>query len=452
MQYFSLLLIQLVILKLGFAQDSIDIKIPDFKLLRAAENYSALKHTSSEGLWYKLKYIPLRKQGFMTLGGDWRSVFQWLQNENWIEKNDDVALFQRYMLHHDLHLGKHFRLFTQLKSGLTFGRNGVKLPFDTDYLDLHQLFVGIQFGKSTIEIGRRELLYGARRLISIREGTNIRQSFDGLRWQWRANRFSIDLLSYAYNPQDTGFFDNTTDFSQLLWGAYAKWDISKTHISSLETYYLGYRNESPSFEEGSSLEIRHSLGLRHAGIWKKLHYNNEAVLQFGSFGSSTILAWTVSFDLSLKLKKELSAGLKVDIISGDRQVADQKLGTFNALYPRGGYFGLLALIGPANLMDIHPSVQITPTQKLSIQIDGDFFWRHQLADGIYFPSGRLNQSSRGSTSRHIGYQLGLQSDYRINRFLEVEASYFLFFPGGFIKDISDGSLFSQFGASIYFKF
>jgi hypothetical protein len=42
------------------------------------------------------------------------------------------------------------------------------------------------------------------------------------------------------------------------------------------------------------------------------------------------------------------------VISGDGRLNDGKLGTFNALYPKAGYFGFDPQVGPANLIDIHP--------------------------------------------------------------------------------------------------
>lgn len=68
-------------------------------------------------------------------------------------------------------------------------------------------------------------------------------------------------------------------------------------------------------------------------------------------------------------------GLRTEVIRGDEQVDDDQLQTFNARYPRGGYFGLLALIGPSNLIDIHPSYQFTILKKLEINLDWDAFWR-----------------------------------------------------------------------------
>ncbi|MCH2044895.1 MAG: alginate export family protein [Saprospiraceae bacterium] len=432
------------------AQDSTTLEIPEFGFLRATEDYNQLKDWNRKG-WQQLKYIPLSEKSYLSIGGDWRSEGQFLFNEDWVNGNNDMVLYQRYMLHTDWHLGKHFRIFGQLKSGVAFGRNGDPLPFDVDYLDTHQLYVQFRFGKSTIDLGRQELVYGSRRLISIREGTNVRQSFDGIRWYWKNEHLRIDILAYTYNPQQIGFFDNTIDFEQQILGSYLTWQVPAKYDLGFDFYYLAYRNEHPNYEAGSELEIRHSVGFRHYGQFKKLIYNNEAVFQFGQFGRSSILAWTVSTDLKLEWSPKFNTGLKAEIISGDQWANDNRLGTFNAMYPRGGYFGLLALVGPANLMDIHPSIHFSPIAKLNLNFDWDFFWRYSINDGIYFPSGRIRETSQNSTTRFIGHQLGFQVGYSINRFIEVESSYFLFYPGAFIQNISEGKPFSQIGISIYCK-
>lgn len=432
-----------------------EIEFPDFKLLRAEEDYSFLKeYLPLRGVLQKIKFIHLGETTYLSLGGELRSEFQRLKNENWIKDNDDTALFQRFMLHMDWHLGQHFRLFGQLKSGLTFGRNGPPFFLNNDDLDVHQLFAGIRIGSSTLEIGRRELVYGSRRLISVREGTNVRQSFDGGRWIWQKKDFRLDLLFYAYNPQQTGFFDNRINTDRLLWGAYSVWNLSDEQYLNFDFYYLGVDNNSSLFEEGTQPETRHSFGLRHWGEKGRFKYNNELILQTGTYGIGKIHAWTISTETYFQLpgKWEPTIGLKAEIISGDKDPQDGDLQTFNPLYPRGGYFGLLALIGPSNLMDIHPSLKIKPAKRLLINLDWDLFWRHRLTDGIYFPSGRLNVEGRLSNNRFIGHQAGLQVAFAVSRFLEVETSYFYFFPGDFMRDRTPGANFSQLGFSCSFKF
>lgn len=426
---------------------------PPFRLLRSDEDYSFLKDSPpADRFWEKLKWIPAGKKNAFTVGGESRTQFQVLKNENWTQGSDDVVLFQRFMLHIDGHFGSGIRLFGQLKSGFAWGRNPPVASLDQDKLDVHQLFAGIRTGRhSTVEIGRRELRYGARRLIDVREGTNVRQSFDGVRWIWQKEMRRFDLFFYAYNPVRTGVFDNKFDTGQLLWGGYFVWNKTATNF---DFYYLGAASKNPRFEEGSAPETRHSFGTRHWGDRDIFSYNNEAVFQTGAFGGGRIVAWTLSAELNLRLpgKMKPTPGLKAEIISGDKVPGDGDLNTFNPLYPRGGYFGLLAVIGPANLMDIHPSIEFSLVKRWSLNLDWDFFWRHRRNDGLYFPSGRLQIPGNGVGERFVGQQPGAQLSFSTNRFLELEATFFYFQPGGFLRKTTDGKPFSQAGLSASFKF
>ena len=94
------------------------IEFPDFQLLRAKEDYRILsKKDRIDGFFNRIKYLSLGNNSFLTLGGNLRTEQQFLLNEEWSEGNNDVALFQRLMLHGDLHLGNKWRVFAQLKIG-----------------------------------------------------------------------------------------------------------------------------------------------------------------------------------------------------------------------------------------------------------------------------------------------------------------------------------------------
>lgn len=432
---------------------------PRFQFLRAKENYQFLSGKEKRKGWEKLKYIPLSKNNattYLSLGGDIRTESQARINEDWDSDRDNIGIvFQRLMLHTDWYFGKNFRIFGQLKSGLAVNREGDPIPLDKDILDVHQAFLELSLGSSRLQIGRKELWYGSRRLISIREGTNIRQSFDGLRWIWEKPNHHLDVLFYLYNPQQTGVFDNAIEDDQMLWGVYYVWNVPQRESLNFDFYYLGVDNQAPSFEAGSQRETRHSLGIRHWGGRGNFSFNQEAIYQFGEFGSQTISAWTLSSELSYQLSSlwlKPKLGLRTDVISGDIDAEDGRLQTFNPLYPRGGYFGLLALIGPANLIDLHPSLSLELGEGWELNFDWDVFWRYSLNDGIYFPSGRLNAASNGSRSRLIGHQVGGEIVFGINRFLKLTASCFYFIPGDFVKDITPGAELWQMVSSLNFKF
>ena len=81
-------------------------------------------------------------------------------------------------------------------------------------------------------------------------------------------------------------------------------------------------------------------------------------------------------------------GLRFDVASGDNNSSSASLQTFNPLFPSGIYFSLLNPVGPLNLIDLHPTLDLYAGEKLSVSFDWDFFWRESLGDGVYRISGR----------------------------------------------------------------
>ena len=262
---------------------------PEFQMLRANEDYRFLRgRERPRGFLNQVKFLPLGDRSALSWGGDVRLEGQRLWNEDWEMGNHDEALFLRLMLHSDVQLGEHLRLFGQLKSGIAFGRRGPRLSLNEDALGVHQLFAELKLGPSQLALGRQELWYGSRRLLSIREGTNVRQSFDGIRWKWEHKGHRLDLLGFAYNPQELGVFDNRIQTDQLLWGAYYVKAQDERPAWSFDAYYLGVRNDSSTFEAGGGTELRHSLGGRHWGKTERWQFNHEALLQWGQFAGGPI--------------------------------------------------------------------------------------------------------------------------------------------------------------------
>ena len=180
-----------------------------------------------------------------------------------------------------------------------------------------------------------------------------------------------------------GFFDNAPNHAVGFWGVYGVRLLTKT--ITLDAYYLGLDRKSAAFDRGVGHEVRHSIGGRLSRpiaetkpIWD---FDYEALWQFGTFGSANIRAWTVASETgyrfpSVPLKPRFSA--KADISSGD-DPRTNTLGTFNPLFPKGNYFGVLATAGPGpiNFIDVHPRVGTHATaqrdcfRRLDFSVEGE---------------------------------------------------------------------------------
>ncbi len=425
--------------------------VPPYSLLRENEDWSALKDPSlRHGIWDRLKYIPLGPNGwYLTIGGEIREAFEQVGNDNWGKQNFMNSFFlERYMLHTDWHFGRLFCAFVQLKSGLESYRQGGARPIDEKKLDFEAAFVEVGSDKGenwlVLQVGRQELNYGSGRLVSVREGPNVRQSFDGAKMKTKAGEWRADLFAVRPDLDKPGFFDNVPDHQTAFWGVYGTRPLQRR--VSLDSYYLGLDRRSASFSRGTAQEVRHSLGVR---LWRpaatKEHdwdVDYEGVWQFGRFGDESIRAWTFASDTgysfpSAPLRPRLS--VKADISSGD-DPRQSTLGTFNPLFPIGNYFGVLADTGPGpiNFIDVHPRLQASISPVVSISTDLVAQWRESIYDGVYAVPGFLLVPAGDSRARFVGYRPGVELRWQIDRHAYLQADYGVFFAGEFLKQESPG--------------
>jgi len=432
-----------------------------FMLLRFEEDYRNLSD-SAKNFYNRLKYSQISRGLALSLsfGGEIRSEWAVKVDENWISNQGfNHSFLNRYALHAGVNYDHKFRFFVQLNSSLENGSHYAVSTSDEDKLNVQNLFLDYDFSSTSaqqllLRIGRQELDYGSGRLISVRDGNNSRQYFTGLKFSYGKPQVKIDAFVLAADRINPGLFDNETKMQGNLWGAYS--DIRFARTGNFDFYYLGAMREQSRFQSGTDREVRHTVAIRY---WKDVNlfkYNLETAYQFGKFGQNQISAWTLAIELGYKFNQVRftpTLSLRNDYISGDKNAMDKELNSFNPLYPKGGYFGFNPLIGPSNLIDIHPYLTLNFTDRLLFQIDLVYNWRYSLQDGIFHPSGIFNIAGSNSIARYIGTTYLLSADYRINSHLSMSAGYQYFSVGGFIKEVIFNTANSKFfNTQLSFKF
>lgn len=432
------------------AETGTPLSPPSYRLNRADEDYRYLADPARRtDLWDPLKYVPFNDSGswYLSLGGEARERYEYFNRPNWgKDPQDSGYLLQRYFLHADLHLGEYARIFGQFQSSLADGRKGGPRPTDRDELDLHQAFLDLKLdfpadSSLTLRSGRQELAFGSQRIISVREGPNVRQSFDGFRLTYRGGEVQLD--GFATRPAETNryVFDDDTDNSKALWGVYGVLPFAQLPSTSLDLYYSGLYRAKAGFDQGTARETRHSAGMR---LWRTaapLDYNFEAIYQWGSFGKGEIRAWTVASDTGFTLKSlplRPRLGLRADIASSDEDPANPDLQTFNPLFPKGAYFSEAGLIGPVNFIDLNPCLDLHLTNRLTLVFDWDFFWRESTRDGLYNNAVALVRSGKTGNSRYIGSMPQAQLLWDLDRHLSFVAIYGHFLTGSFLRESGSG--------------
>jgi hypothetical protein len=375
----------------------------------------------------------------VSFGAATRLRYERILNVDWGRGpvDQDGYLMQRYLVDADARVGR-VRVFGQLSRHEVAGRNGGSRPTDADALDAQQAYVELVGGAATptrvrVRGGRQEIGLGSERIVSLRDGTNARLAFDGVRAiidvrGWTATAFGVIPVQIR-----TGVFDNRTPTSQRFWGAYATRSIASS--VGLDLYYLALDKSQARFEQGVAREYRHSIGVRAFGLGRGIDYDLEYLLQWGSFGSATIEAWTAASHVGYTFKSLRPLprlGLKADITSGDRDPTDARLQTFNPLFPRGGYFGAASLIGPLNHIDLHPSIDVRLGKRVTLSGDWDLFWRESLRDGQYAISGGLQVAAASNRERHVGDQISFTTTFKVNRDLSLFGNYGHFMTGPFL--------------------
>jgi hypothetical protein len=374
----------------------------------------------------------------VSFGGMTRQRYEMIRNVDWGRSplDDDGHLLHRYLLHASVKHG-FARLFTEIESEHVSGRLGGPRPTDADALDLHQGFLELSAPGShspRVRVGRQEMTFGSERLVSLRDGTNVRMAFDGVRALAQLGQWRTDLFATSPVQVKKGVFDDRRVSGQLFWGAHTTGPVGSGR--SLDLYYYGLRRDRARFEQGIAREVRHSIGARPFGSIGAFDYDIELVGQWGRFGAGQIQAWTIASNVGYRaaaLTGTPRFGLKADITTGDRDSSDSRLETFNPLFPRGGYFGAASLIGPLNHIDVHPSVDVRVTKRLTVSGDWDFFWRHRLGDGQYAISGLLQVPGTGNAERYVGSQASITGFLKLNRHCDVMANYGHFFGGPFLR-------------------
>jgi hypothetical protein len=423
---------------------------PTYQQYRYDEDWSVLRDpVLRRDPWDAVKYVPLnRNDWYLSVGGEGRWRYERVRHPAFGAQPDDRSgyVLQRYLLHTDWHFGTPVRVFVEMQSGLEAGRLGGARPTDEDRLDVHQAFVDLtrstgNRGSVTLRLGRHEVAFGAGRLISAAEGLNVRRSFDGGRLMVKRGSWTWNATTMRLVSTDPGMFDDRAEPGLLCWGAGGNGHRPWLGPGNLAVYYIGIRRRSARFDQGIADTTRHSGGVRVWGSAGTFDYDEEVIVQWGSFGKDPIRAYAIASDVGWVLASVAAHprfGVRVFITTGDRDRNEPTLNAFDPLFPGIAYSGRAGLIGPTNLVTSAPSVSLTPNRRVHATIEWAPFWRTSTDDGVYGISGAVLRTGRSSDKRSVGSQASVEVEGRVTTHLSVSASAVLFRAGGFLKETPPG--------------
>lgn len=393
----------------------------------------------------RLKNIPLTSDGAVTLslGGQLRARAEFSRHPVFglavPEHNNGLLI--RSFLSADLRLGPYLKTFVEFVSGQAPIWNGPPPATQLDRLDLLQgygeLTLPTANGNVMLRGGRQEMSFGSSRLVSVRESPNVRRAFDGVRAAWIASAEArIDAFLVRPVLPLTGIFDDKSDPGQAFWGVYGTSPVPGIPALKADLYYLGLNRQNARFAQGTADEHRHTIGTRLFGKANGFDWNVEAAWQFGHFGRSDIRAWTVSGEFGYTFADLLFAprlGFNADTISGDSNLHDSTLGTFNPLYPKLPYFSEANLTAPANLIDIQPNITLTLLPKVKLTVGWNPLWKQAKADALYGPAITPVPRTAGGAGRYLGHQVSTTLEWSPTDHLTLGGTYVAYEPGQRIR-------------------
>ncbi|MCM2304542.1 MAG: alginate export family protein, partial [Elusimicrobia bacterium] len=255
-------------------------------------------------------------------------------------------------------------------------------------VDLHQGYVDVLdlFAQPLdLRVGRQELQYGDQRLVSPLDWSNVGRAWDGARLRWRGSNYTVDLFETVV--KDVNIAKRNGNF----WGLYASCKAVPKHEFDAFVFGRDQRDGTFTNEHGTlgNLSDR-TVGARVKGTPDRFDYTAEADWQFGRKAGQRVRAWALAatggytFDHSLKPR----VGVEYDFASGDSNPSDNKVSTFDPLYPFGhAYQGYQDIFSWKNGHDFKGSVSVDPKPDWRVQADYHHFRLHHAFDAWYDSAG-----------------------------------------------------------------
>jgi alginate export protein len=409
------------------------------------------KFTSPTGISDTLKNIPLGNNPgwYVNLGGSLRERFESFSNSTFGFRGAGGVPSEDYILHRlllsgDFHFGPYVRTFVQFGDELEAGRLPGPQATDINRGDLAQGLVELNLpagegSTMNARVGRQEMTFGSGRLVDIREGPNIRQSFDGARVWTTLGDARVDAFWTRPVLNKQGWFDDTPDPAQQFAGAYATTPVATIPGLSADFYFLGLDRNNAVLDAGTANEHRYSVGSRLFGKAGPVDYNFEGAYQFGNFGDRPISAFALFSDTGYTIASAWGKprfAVKADVASGGDSRGTGALGTFYPLFPKNNYFNEAGIQTFMNYIDIYPYVQIQPRQDLAFMVGVDVLWRENINDGFYQPPGMPVVAGNANNKRFLGEALNAQVQWQATANVDVNVAIVRFLADGFLRAAS----------------
>lgn len=435
----------------------------------ADEDWSFLENRALRSdVFDPVKYISLwNGRSYLTLAGEARIRPEGLRVRAAPGEDSTVDnyVFQRYLFAADWHLGKRLRLFGELQSGLIDGKIASPRPTDRNVASIHQGFVEYHSpkpstslrpgGQFMARVGRQEMAIGSSRLISARQGLNVKRSFDGLVLGYDTMRWGVEGGTARLVAVGAGAFDDASTGDQKFWGASATRRGVFLPRVAVTAYYLGLDQRESFYVQGVGSERRHTVGGKFGGVWKAFDFTYDLIGQWGEFAGAPTRAWAVAIENSYRqaswpLRPRFT--LRVNSATGDRDPDNPRLDAFNPLFPGNSYSGSVGLLGPTNLTDVTPAVQLLFPRRVLVAFEGPSYFRTSVQDGVYNIELRPLPIVAPGAGRYVGSNPAIVVLWTATNHLSLTGVITRFLPGAAVEPSFIRHGFGFYSSSFTYRF
>jgi len=336
-------------------------------------------------------------------------------------------LLHRLELHADAHITDNTRIFVQFENALAPGL-AKPTPVNVNRLDLRLFFIDtnipVDGGLLKLRLGRQEIAFDLQRFVSVRDGPNVRQAYDAL-WadyehgNWRITGFASQPVQYR-NQSD---FDDFSDRHLTFSGIRAQNKLTQT--SELSVSLSDFTQDNVHFLAASGNEERKNIDLRYTGRREGFDWDSEAMKQGGQIGLKKVSAWAIGNLVGYTFDTLWSprVGLQLDAASGDRNLADGHVGTFNPLFPNGYYVTLSGFTGYTNFIHVKPSMTLAPFEGIKVVGAIGALWRQTTQDAIYVQPDVPVPGTAGEPGRRSSTYGQFQVNWNATRSLALDLEF-----------------------------
>ena len=384
----------------------------------------------------EFKYIPLSdtdRYTYLSFGADTRERFEANDSAGFgtgANRNQDYVI-SRNEFHADLRIANQVQAFVQFQSDFAPWKT-MLTPVDQNRLDLEQAFVVLTepVGGGTLKLraGRQQFAFDLQRFVSVRDGPNVRQSYDA-GWADYENgpwRF-ITFYSLPVQVRDITIFDDYSSVTKQTFGM-ARTEYKFSEFLFIAGYYANFTQSNAQFANASGDERRDIFDVHLNGNANHFDFDLEVMNQTGRIGIEPIEAWAVGSLAGYTFANanwSPRVGIQLDAASGDGN-AKQTFGTFNPLFPNGYYVTLAGYTGFVNFIHVKPSLTLHPSSSVKITLAAAAQWRQTTADAVYIQPDLAVPRTAGRPGAYTGSYGQLRLDWTIDRATSfaVEAVHF----------------------------